>query len=172
MEARERQRNSRLAREVELALPAELTPTQAAGLARAYVLDAFVAEGMVADVTAHWVLREHGRPKPHAHVLLTTRRIAADGFGPKEREWNSRTALVRWRTLWAEAVNACLAAHGHPARLDHRSHAARGLDLEPQNKIGQHAARRARRGEASERVAEHRMIAERNAARRAGGDRP
>jgi len=50
---------------------------------------------------------------------------------------------LRWRQLWAVMANICLAAHGHPARIDHRSYAERTIALEPQNKIGHNAARRA-----------------------------
>ena len=60
-------------------------------------------------------------------------------------------------------ANTCLTAHGHPARIDHRSHAERGIALEPQYKIGPNVARRAARGEPSERMDEHRTIARRNA---------
>ena len=86
-----------LAREVEFALPAELLPYQAAALARDYVLVAFVAEGMAADLNVHWALRPDGQPKPYAQVLLTMRRIGAEGFGFKERTWNDRAAALRWR---------------------------------------------------------------------------
>ena len=55
---------------MELALPAELLPHQAAPLARDYVLAAFVAEGMAADLNVHWALRPDGQPKPYAQVLL------------------------------------------------------------------------------------------------------
>ena len=65
-------------------------------------------------------------------------------------------------------ANICLAAHGHAARIDHRSYAERGIALEPQNKIGPHAARRAARGEPSERMDEHRAIARHNAERSTG----
>jgi len=47
-------------------------------------------------------------------------------------------------------------------RIDHRSNAARGIELEPQNKIGPAGARRKIRGEDAERTAEHREIARRN----------
>ena len=50
-------------------------------------------------------------------------------------------------------------------RIDHRSNAARALDLEPQNKIGPAGARRAARGEDAERADEHRAIARRNGER-------
>jgi len=162
-------RDACLAREVEFALPAELLPHQAAALARDYVRAAFVAQGMAADLNVHWALRPDEQPKPYAQVLLTMRRIGAEGFGFKERAWNDRAAALRWRQLWAVMANICLAAHGHSARIDHRSHAERGIALEPQNKIGPHAARRAARGEPSERVDEHRAIARRNAGRPAGG---
>ena len=101
-------------------------------------------------------------------MLLTTRRVGPDGFGPKEPAWNDWSLSAEWRRLWAEMANACLAAQGHEARIDHRSYAERGIPLAPQNKIGPNAARRARRGEGSERVDEHAAIARRNADRAAG----
>jgi len=168
VEACGQRRDACLAREVEFALPAELLPYQAAALARDYVGVAFVAEGMAADLNVHWALRPDGQPRPYAQVLLTTRRIGAEGFGFKERAWNDRAAALRWRQLWAAMANICLAAHGLPARIDHRSHAERGIALEPQNKIGPNAVRRAARGEPSERMDEHRAIARRNAGRPAG----
>ena len=169
VEAFERRRDAGLAREVEFALPAELWPEQAAALARDYVLAAFVAGGMIADLNVHWALRPDGQSKPFAQVLLTLRRIGPEGFGLKEVAWNDRANAVRWRRLWAEMANACLAAHGHAARIDHRSHTERGIALEPQNKVGANATRRARRGEPSERMDEHCAIARRNAERTARG---
>lgn len=157
-----------LAREVEFALPAELLPYQAAALARDYVSVAFVAEGMAADLNVHWALRPDGQPRPYAQVLRTMRRIGAEGFGLKEPAWNDRSAALRWRQLWAVMANICLTALGHAARIGHHSHAERGIALEPQNKVGPNAARRAARGEPSERVDENRAIARRNAERSAG----
>ena len=171
VEAGERQRNSQLAREVDFALPFELLQEQAVALACAYVRAAFVAEGMMADLNVHWAVRDDGQPKPYAQVLLTCRRHGPCGFGLKERVWNNYATALEWRRLWAEMANACLAAHGHAVRIDHRSYAERGIPLEPQNKIGPDAARRARRGEGSERVDEHAAIVRRNAERGAGGAR-
>ncbi len=170
VETFERRPDAGLAREVEIALPAELSREQAGHLARSYVLAAFVADGMVADLNVHWAVRSDGHPKPSAQALLTLRRIGPDGFGLKERAWNDRANAARWRRLWAEMANADLAAHGHAVRIDHRSHAERGILLEPQNKIGANAARRARRGEPSERMDEHQAIARRNKERTAPGD--
>ncbi len=163
VEAGERRRDAGVAREVEFALPFELTQEQSVALACAYVRAAFVADSMVADLNVHWAVREDGQPKPYAQVLLTCRRFGPESFGLKERAWNDKVTALGWRRLWAEMANACLAAHGHAARIDHRSHAERGIALEPQNKVGPNAARRARRGEGSERVTEHAAIARRNA---------
>ena len=162
VEAGERRRDAGVAREVEFALPFELTQEQLVTLACAYVQAAFVADGMMADLNVHWAVREDGQAKPYAQVLLTCRRFGPEGFGLKERAWNDRATALGWRRLWAEMANACLAAHGHAVRIDHRSHVERGIALEPQNKIGPNAARRARRGEGSERVDDHAAIARRN----------
>ena len=45
--------------------------------------------------------------------------------------WNSEEQLVLWRAAWADAVNRCLERSGHEERVDHRSHAERGLDEQP-----------------------------------------
>lgn len=169
VEAGERQRNSQLAREVEFALPCELTQEQGVALACAYVQAAFVACGMVADLNVHGAVRDNGQLKPYAQVLPTCWRHGPCGFGLKERAWNDRATALEWRRLWAEMANACLSAHEHAVRIDHRSHAERGIALEPQNKIGANAARRARRGQGSERVDDHAAIARRNAERGANG---
>lgn len=130
---------------------------------RRYVQETFVAGGMVAVLCVQWALRDDRQPKPFALTPLTTRHATPAGFGLKVREWNDRRAARAWRSCWTAAANACLAEHGHAGRIDHRSYAERGIDLEPQNKIGPNAARRAQRGEPSERVDEHRAIAARNA---------
>ncbi|GEL65436.1 hypothetical protein KBA01_27220 [Kozakia baliensis] len=87
------------------------------------------------------------------------------GFGAKERAWNDRDLLLAWRERWASLANERLAALDLDMRIDHRSFAARGIDLEPQNKIGPAGARREQRGEDAGRVAEHLAIARRNGAR-------
>jgi ATP-dependent exoDNAse (exonuclease V) alpha subunit len=162
VERSEKRHDAALARELEFALPAELTADQAGNLAYEYVQSVFVTDGMIADLNVHCHIGPDEQKKPYAQVLLTLRRAAASGFGLKERSWNDHRNVTVWRRHWAEMANASLEHYGHSDRIDHRSHAQRGIPLEPQNKIGQHAARRARRGEPSERVDEHRAIAERN----------
>lgn len=165
VEATERRKDAQLAREVEFALPRELTPEQSIELARAFVDKQFASRGMVADLNVHWSVADDGEAKPHAHVMLTMREVNQPGFGPKVREWNATAELAHWREAWAETANAKLAELGHDARIDHRSFEAQDVVLEPQNKIGFAAKDRDARGEAAERVAEHREIARRNGER-------
>jgi Ti-type conjugative transfer relaxase TraA len=169
----EHRTDAQLAREIELSLPRELSEAGAIQLARDFALQAFVRRGMVADVAVHIGRAADGSAQPHAHILLTMRRVVPgpaghpdDGrFGLKERAWNDRDLVPAWRAAWAELVNARLVEAGCDVRVDHRANAARGIALEPQNKIGPAGARRAVRGEDAERTAEHRAIARRNGER-------
>lgn len=165
VEAGERRRDAQLARDVEVALPREMSRAEAIALVRDFVRKEFVARGMVADLNVHWGVGKDGEAQPHAHVMLTMRRIEGDKFGPKERDWNSTVLLVGWRERWAELANARLHELGHDARIDHRSFAAQGIALEPQGKVGPAGERRAERGEGAERRAEHDAIARRNGER-------
>ena len=175
VEARERQHNAQLARDVEISLPRELSQAEGIALVQDFVREQFVSRGMVADLNVHWATASDGELQPHAHVMLSMRKVEAGqgragheaeaGFGLKERAWNDRALLGEWRERWGELANARLAELGHDARIDHRSNAARGIDLEPQNKIGPAGARRELRGEDAERAAEHREIARRNGER-------
>jgi Ti-type conjugative transfer relaxase TraA len=170
VEDREKQHNAQLARDIELALPRELSKAEAIALARDFVREQFVARGMVADLNVHWGIGADGEAQPHAHVMLTMRKAEkgpeGEGrFGLKERAWNDRGLLVDWRERWAEVANARLHQLGHDARIDHRSYAEQGIPLEPQHKIGPAGQRRAERGENAERRAEHDEIARRNGAR-------
>jgi len=175
VEASERQKNAQLARDIEIALPRELSRAEAVQLARDFVAEQFVSRGMVADLNVHWGVGADGEAQPHAHVMLTMRRIepnrgperheAEAGFGLKERDWNDRGLLTEWRARWSEVANERLCELGHDARIDHRSYADQGIPLEPQHKVGPAGARRAERGEEAERAAEHEGIARRNGER-------
>jgi Ti-type conjugative transfer relaxase TraA len=167
VEAAEVRRDAQLAREIEFALPREMTQQQAIELARDFVKAEFVDRGMIADLNVHWDIGADGEAKPHAHVMLTMREIVVgeDGnatFGPKVREWNRTELLTHWREAWATHANQRMAELDIDARIDHRSLAAQGIDLEPQSKIGAAASRMAGEGLSPERLAEHADIARSN----------
>ncbi len=51
---------------------------------------------------------------------------------PIAERWNSDEQLLVWREKWADVTNKYLAQYPWiDARIDHRSHAARGLDEQP-----------------------------------------
>jgi Ti-type conjugative transfer relaxase TraA len=170
VEAFEVRKDAQLAREVEFALPREMTRAQAIELARDFVQAEFVDRGMIADLNVHWDMAEDAMPKPHAHVMLTMRAIDENGFGQKVRDWNRTEMVERWRRRWAELANGRLAELDIDARIDHRSLEAQGLALEPQSQIGAPAKRIEERGIGgqgieADRAEMHREIARGNGER-------
>jgi Ti-type conjugative transfer relaxase TraA len=166
VEAFEVRKDAQLAREVEFAIPREMSEAQGTELARNFARGEFVDRGMIADLNVHWDMAEDGSPKPHAHVMLTMRAVDEDGFGPKVRDWNRTEMVERWRERWAELVNERLAELDIDARIDHRSLEAQGIALEPQSQIGAPAQRIEGEGiEAADRAEMHREIARGNGER-------
>jgi Ti-type conjugative transfer relaxase TraA len=179
VEAFEVRKDAQLAREVEFAIPRELTQAQGIELARDFVRAEFVDRGMIADLNVHWDVGKDGMPKPHAHVMLTMRAVDESGFGRKVRDWNRTDMLERWRERWAELANERLAELDIDVRIDHRSLEAQGIALEPQSQIGAPAKRIEDRGSegqgtekrieaaaiVSDRAEMHREIARGNGAR-------
>jgi len=138
----EARKDAQLAREIEVAIPRELDREARQALVREFVTTEFVARGMIADVAWHMGRASDGGQHPHAHVLLTMRALTGEGFGPKNRDWNDRDLLEGWRERWAEHANRALERAGHEERIDHRSHKARGLEREPEPKLGSLATQR------------------------------
>ena len=101
VEAGEKRKDAQLAREVEFSIPREMNEKQGVALARDFVTEQFVKRGMVADLNVHWDKAKDGNPKPHAHVMLSMRDVGPEGFGQKNRDWNSGELLQGWREAWA-----------------------------------------------------------------------
>ena len=75
--------NSQLARELEVALPIELSREEQVRLVRAYCSSQFVSRGMCADFNIH----DTGNGNPHAHILLTMRPMDERGkWLPKSKK--------------------------------------------------------------------------------------
>jgi hypothetical protein len=91
VEKKEKSRNAQLAREIEIALPAELDRNMQIKLVRVYVRDAFAASGMCADFSIH----DKGDGNPHAHIMLTLRPLNESGeWGAKCRRNTTSTDMV------------------------------------------------------------------------------
>lgn len=143
VEDSEKRKDAQLCREINLALPVELTPAERRALVVDFVQQEFVSKGMVADLAIH----HQNSTNPHAHIMLTTRHIGPDGFGQKAREWNDRAVIQNTRKAWADISNAFLERAGHEARIDHRTLEAQGIDRPPQLHHGKAVTAMLRRGE-------------------------
>lgn len=160
----EKRKDAQLAREVEIALPVELSKGEQIALLRDFAQRVFVSNGMVADIALH----RDNPENPHAHILLTTRELASNGFGAKRRDWNDRAQLLIWREQWARTANEHLQRAGHDIRIDHRTLEAQGIGLIPGVKMGLSTDRREQPAlprNLAERVAEQRAIAAANGRR-------
>ena len=132
VESIERRRDAQLARELEIALPVELSLDDHVELIHSYVRCEFIAAGMIVDIAVHG----DDIHNPHTHLMLSTRVITAQGFGPKEPAWCETESLIGWRRAWADLVNALLAKIGVERFVDHRSSEVRGIAGSPARRIG------------------------------------
>lgn len=82
---------------------------------------------------------------------------------PISERWNCEEQLVEWRKAWADVTNRYLEQYGHDARIDHRSHAERGLDEQPTVHEGVIARALEQKGVISDRCELNRQIKADNA---------
>lgn len=191
----EKRRDAQLAREIEVALPRELTTDEHIKLVRDFVQKEFVNHMLIADFNIHAGRARDGGEQPHAHIMLTTRELLGDDFAAiKNRDWNGTDKLEGWRSRWADHVNLELERGGHACRINHRTleaqrteaerraEHARGigdirtaeqqeeravaLDREPEPKLGPTASNMEKLGHESRRGDERRAVEARNAERR------
>lgn len=153
IERREKRKDAQLVREVEIALPHELSEIQRERLVKDFVREQFVRKGMAADVSIHAPDREGDERNHHAHILLTMREIGPDGFGEKVREWNGKKQLEHWREAWEWTANRYLERHGFDVRIDGRTLEDQGIDREPTRHLGPQANAMERDGIGTERGA-------------------
>ncbi|WP_336866964.1 MobQ family relaxase [Peribacillus frigoritolerans] len=147
VEKSETRKNSQVAREINIALPRELSHQEQVELIRGYVQKEFVDQGMIADVAIH----RDDKENPHAHVMLTTREISKEGFTVKNRDWNKKELLQQWREQWAEHANKSLEREGIQDRITHESHAKRNLIIFPTVHLGHVAHEMEKRGVQTDR---------------------
>lgn len=86
----EKKAGAQMAREIEVALPIELSREEQIEIVRKYVMENFLAVGMCADIAIHEKQVDDKRvlhQNPHAHILLTTRAFKEDGtWAAKEKK--------------------------------------------------------------------------------------
>ena len=180
LEASTNAKNGRLATELELALPCELSDEQRRELVENFVRDIVDRHGVVADVAIHSPGRGSDNRNHHAHVMITHRVLEKDGFGEiagkvvVERKVKgavkavevaglfNQQDIIPIRKAWEIAENSAYEKAGLDIRVDHRSHKDRGITAEPTKHLGPAATAMERRGEATDRGDINREIKSRN----------
>ena len=102
---------------------------------------------------------KHGYERANKHPKSTK-------FGrqnPIAERWNSEEQLIEWRKAWADVTNRYLERYGHDERIDHRSHADRGLTEQPTIHEGVVARALEKKGVISDRCEINRQIKKDNA---------
>src|SRR5699024_2447187 len=147
--------NARLAREINIALPIELSNDEQNDLAKNYVKENFVDEGRVADVSIH----RDDINNPHFHVMLTVRPFDENGeWGKKQKkvyvydddgnkmktekgnsksktiklkDWDSKERLNIWRENRAKITNKYLEKKGLTERISEKRYAEQAIEKQP-----------------------------------------
>jgi ATP-dependent exoDNAse (exonuclease V) alpha subunit len=168
----EKNKNARLAREIEIALPVEFERVEQIKILREYVQNNFVDRGMCADIAIH----DTNSGNPHAHILLTTRSLNENGqwlakqqknyildkngekiYDPikktylcgkstKTNDWDNRENVEQWRQEWANALNRAFEYKGLAQRVTHESYKRQGLNKEATLHLGKEATALERQG--------------------------
>lgn len=145
--------NGAVYREIEIALPRELTPEQRAELVRDFVRQE-IGERHAYTWAIHTPKAKlEGGEQPHAHIMYSERlrdgidRDPAQYFkrynaknpergGCKKDSAGTEERLQATRERWAKVQNKHLEMHQHAARVDHRSLKAQGLTHAPERHMG------------------------------------
>lgn len=183
----EKRSTAQLAREIQIALPVELSQEEQIRLVKDYVKDNFVSVGMCADFAIH----DKQDGNPHAHIMLTMRSIDANGeweskskfvyqldkngdkiYNPKKRQykghkqnttdWNDKSKIELWREDWANKINISLKLKGIDERVDHRSYERQKVEKIPTIHLGSSAHQLEQKGVQTDRGNHNRTVLEVN----------
>lgn len=125
-ESAEKRKNSTVAREFMIALPAELTAIQRKKLVKRFSSALVERYGFALDVAIHEPNRKGDERNHHAHLLASTRVLTAEGFKEKTRSLDGgqsgREEIEKIREMWANFANDALKKARLKERIDHRAH--------------------------------------------------
>lgn len=124
-EAAETRKNSTVAREWLVALPAELDAAAREQLVRDLAAELVLRYGVVVDAAIHAPGAQGDERNHHAHLLTSTRTIGPKGFGAKTRVLDAAKTggaeITAMRAIWADLCNDALEAAGRSERIDPRA---------------------------------------------------
>ena len=159
VERAEKRKDAQLAYSFDFALMNEFTIKENISIARSFILDNFVARGMICDWAFHFPDKDDGIDNPHIHLMCPVRPMNEDGtWGTKQKnvymydengevlrddngrkkyksvkttDWSDPETLVAWRRAWADINNEMFELKGMKERISAESLEAQGLDLIP-----------------------------------------
>lgn len=186
MELAETSPNAQLCREVNIALPVELSNKDQKELVTSYVQKMFVSKGMIADVAIH---RDDSN-NPHAHIMLTMRKVDERGqilnkqkrvpvldehgkqvynekghrktVSIKTTDWDKKELLLEARKEWANMTNKLLRERGIDEQITEKSHKELGKKELPTVHEGVRSRQLEERGIITNQVQHNQMVREHN----------
>ena len=124
-EAAETRKNSTVAREWLVALPAELDAEAREQLVRDFATELALRFDVVVDAAIHAPGGEGDERNHHAHLMTSTRAIGPEGFGAKTRVLDAAKTggaeITAMRAIWADLCNDALETSGRSERIDPRA---------------------------------------------------
>ncbi|EGO9444363.1 MobQ family relaxase [Enterococcus faecium] len=186
MELAETSPNAQLCREVNIALPVELSNKDQKELVTSYVQKMFVSKGMIADVAIH---RDDSN-NPHAHIMLTMRKVDERGqilnkqkrvpvldehgkqvynekghrktVSIKTTDWDKKELLLEARKEWANMTNNLLRKRGIDEQITEKSHKELGKKELPTIHEGVLSRKLEERGIVTNQVQHNQLVREHN----------
>ena len=170
VERQEKRKDSRVAREVLIALPHELSAEERQAVTLKLVSHLVDTYGVGADYAIHAPDRHPKADKRnhHAHILITTRSIDANGLNPKvvaafnDKKQGSQT-IEAVREAWEGICNNALEAAQRPERISRHTLQVQGIERLPETKQGAIATMRERQGKDSFAAEERQAVKDYNA---------
>jgi hypothetical protein len=166
--AAEKRKDSELAKHWNIALPRQSTPDQQGELMRGMAQKITDRYGVMVTWAVHEA-PEHGDDRnAHGHLVLGTRIIDENGFGPKAAGLNGpkrKAELVWQREMFADTINRYLDGQGIDERVSAKSYKDRGIDQEPTLHMGNAVNQAELNGERTSIGDENRARKARNAER-------
>lgn len=141
VEAGEKRKDAQLAKEVILTLPRNLNRDAQREVVRDFIKENLTSKGLVADFAIHSPEASDGRDNPHAHIMFTLRPVEGNGFGKKltgrlDGKLDSWQTLQEMRYSYEDILNKASQEAKSEIRFDLRSLKEKGIDREPQPKMG------------------------------------
>ena len=169
VEAGEKRKDAQLAKEIILTLPRNLDFDAQREVVRDFIKENLTSRGLVADFAIHSPEATDGDRNPHAHIMFTLRPVEGDGFGKKLTGrmggLDDRQVLAEMRKSYENTLNQASEKVDSQIRFDLRNLKEKGIDREPQPKIGPKVTNLEKRGYQTEWGKEVRQVKAQNQAK-------